>query len=128
MYYTEYTKLQRIHEKRNMDKFKEAYYEAIITMINNSNHLPWLLGYIQQYQGNGCFQIENNKVSLDNLQMVNTDKFQGKQVSRKRERSESSDFSQNKVQKTDSIADSEQASNRQMLGDQNDETISENVA
>jgi hypothetical protein len=40
IYYADYTRMQRVHEKRNMEKFKEAYYEAIITMINNSNHLP----------------------------------------------------------------------------------------
>jgi hypothetical protein len=66
MYYTEYTKLQRIHEKRNMEKFKDAYYEAIVTMINNSNHLPQFLNYIQQYCNGACFEIVGgNRVSLD---------------------------------------------------------------
>jgi len=37
MYYSHYTKLQRIHEKSNMETYKAAYYEALETMINHSS-------------------------------------------------------------------------------------------
>jgi hypothetical protein len=104
MYYAEYTKLQRIHEKSNMEKFKEAYYEAVETMINHSNHLPQLLGYIQQHCPS--FQIVDGcRVSLDQLALVNGQKFaiERGHNTRKRERSESSEFSQHKIQKTESV-------------------------
>lgn len=48
-----------------MEKFKEAYYEAITTMINNSNQLQSLMAYIQKFTRNDLFQIIDNKVSLD---------------------------------------------------------------
>lgn len=66
IFYADYTKMQRVHEKRNMEKFKEAYYEAISTMINNSNQLNTLINYIQNYS-NESFEIVNLKVSLDKL-------------------------------------------------------------
>ena len=46
IYYADYTKLQRIHEKGNMDKFNEAYYEAVTTMIRHSTHSQMLITYI----------------------------------------------------------------------------------
>ena len=37
IYYAQYTRLQRIHEKSNMEVYKAAYYEALEAMINHSS-------------------------------------------------------------------------------------------
>ena len=49
MYYSHYTKLQRIHEKSNMETYKAAYYEALETMINHSSWKDLLISFMTKF-------------------------------------------------------------------------------
>ena len=48
IYYTIVTQMHRIHIKQNTNRYKEAYYEAIELMINNSSHKAKIADYLKQ--------------------------------------------------------------------------------
>ena len=47
IYYTIVTQMHRIHIKQNTNRYKEAYYEAIELMINNSSHKAKIADYLK---------------------------------------------------------------------------------
>ena len=46
IYYAQYTKFQRIHEKNNMEIYNAAYYEALEAMINHSSKKNSIIEFI----------------------------------------------------------------------------------